>query len=118
MAINVMGQAGPGVLAQQVYGAPADMQQPFMVSRAPQYGLQALMEQNMAPAPGVDWGKLLSAMYATGGSSPKPYDYGSPAASPSGAPRVGDAPKARVANSLPQTSLKALPSLASLLRGA
>lgn len=116
MAINVMGSAGPNVLAQQVYGAPADMQMPFMQSQVPQLGLRALMEDQMAaPASGLDWQKLMQYMYNS--KLAKPYDYGGPPGAAPMAPKVGDAPKARAANLLPPQATRpnVLPTMASLM---
>ena len=113
MAINVFGQAGPAVNAQQVYGAP-DFQQPFMQSQVPQYGIQSLIEgQAAGPQTGLDWQRVMSMLY--GAMKTTPYDYGGAPSSPGGGGSYGGAPKAQVYTRMPAPVAKSLPSLSSLM---
>jgi len=119
MAINVFDGQSPVAMASEVYGVPlpgiADSGLPPSMaafSRAKNAGF----EQMVAGAkPGKDWNKIMQAVM--GAMAVQPYNYGGAPQAPSGAVRVGDAPKARNAVVMPAPKPVAMPSLAQLISG-
>ncbi|XAI96482.1 hypothetical protein [Microcystis phage Mel-JY34] len=103
MAINIFDSQSPVAMAHEVYGVPLpgvpDSGLPPNLAAFSQ-AKNAGFEQMVAGAkPTADWGKALQAIM--GAMAVQPYNYGGAPQAPSGAVRVGDAPKARNFTQMP-----------------